>query len=44
MMRKTNKVPKMAAGGKAVKCWPGYTKQGTKIGKGGKVVNNCVKK
>lgn len=43
-MRKTTKVPKMAAGGKAVKCWPGYKKQGSKVGKSGKVVNNCVKK
>jgi hypothetical protein len=24
-------------------CWEGYKKQGTKI-KGGKTVNNCVKK
>ena len=24
-------------------CWPGYVKKGTKM-KGGKVVNNCVKK
>ena len=24
-------------------CWKGYEKQGTKM-KGGKVVNNCVKK
>jgi len=26
----------------AQKCWPGYKKQGTKMGKSG-VVNNCVK-
>ena len=26
----------------AKKCWPGYKKQGTKMGKSG-VVNNCVK-
>lgn len=26
-----------------MKCWDGYRKQGTKIGKSGKVVNNCVK-
>ena len=37
------KAPKMASGG-AVKCWPGYKKQGSKIGKSGKTVNNCVKK
>jgi hypothetical protein len=29
-------------GGK-IKCWTGYVKQGTKK-KGGKTVNNCVKK
>lgn len=29
-------------GGK-VKCWTGYVKKGTKM-KGGKTVNNCVKK
>lgn len=29
---------------KEMKCWDGYKKQGTKIGKSGKVVNNCVKK
>lgn len=34
---------KMASGG-AVKCWPGYKKQGSKIGQTGKTVNNCVKK
>ena len=27
-----------------MKCWDGYKKQGTKIGRSGKVVNNCVKK
>lgn len=26
-----------------MKCWDGYRKQGTKIGRSGKVVNNCVK-
>ena len=26
----------------AKKCWPGYKKQGTKMGKSG-IVNNCVK-
>ena len=26
-----------------IKCWDGYRKQGTKIGKTGKKVNNCVK-
>lgn len=35
---------KMANGGSAQKCWPGYKKQGSKVGKSGKVVNNCVKK
>jgi len=25
-------------------CWEGYEKRGTKKGKGGKTVNNCVKK
>lgn len=47
MIKKTKKVSKpakMANGGTAKSCWPGYTKQGTKIGKSGKVVNNCVKK
>lgn len=29
---------------KEMKCWDGYKKQGTKIGRSGKVVNNCVKK
>ena len=28
---------------KEMNCWDGYKKQGTKIGKDGKVVNNCVK-
>lgn len=28
----------------AKKCWDGYEKRGTKKGKGGKTVNNCVKK
>jgi len=27
----------------AQKCWPGYEKKGTKRGKSGKMVNNCVK-
>lgn len=26
------------------KCWDGYEKRGTKKGKNGKAVNNCVKK
>ena len=30
-------------GGK-ISCWTGYVKKGTKKGKGGKTVNNCVKK
>lgn len=30
-------------GGK-ISCWTGYVKQGTKKGKGGKTVNDCVKK
>jgi len=25
-------------------CWEGYEKRGTKKGKNGKTVNNCVKK
>ena len=29
---------------KAKSCWTGYEKRGTKKGKGGKTVNNCVKK
>lgn len=29
--------------GGSISCWKGYEKQGTKI-KGGKTVNNCVKK
>lgn len=28
----------------AKNCWPGYKKQGSKVGQSGKVVNNCVKK
>lgn len=28
---------------KAQSCWKGYEKRGTKV-KGGKTVNNCVKK
>ena len=28
----------------AQKCWDGYEKRGTKKGKSGKTVNNCVKK
>jgi hypothetical protein len=34
--------PEMKNGGK-ISCWTGYVKQGTKK-KGGKTVNNCVKK
>jgi hypothetical protein len=34
--------PEMKNGGK-IKCWTGYVKKGTKK-KGGKTVNNCVKK
>lgn len=30
--------------GTQVKCWDGYIKQGSKVGKSGKIVNNCVKK
>ncbi len=33
---------KKKVGGK--KCWSGYTAKGTKQGKGGRKVNNCVKK
>jgi hypothetical protein len=35
--------PEMKNGGK-ISCWTGYIKKGTKKGKGGKTVNNCVKK
>ena len=34
--------PKYKSGG-SIKCWTGYVKKGTKM-KGGKKVNNCVKK
>jgi len=37
------KIKKITNGG-AVKCWTGYKKQGSKVGKSGKTVNNCVKK
>ncbi len=33
---------KLAKGGTAKSCWPGYKKKGSKI-LNGKVVNNCVK-
>ena len=46
-MKKTTaaakKAPKMANGGKAKSCWPGYTAMGKK-NLNGKMVNNCVKK
>jgi hypothetical protein len=35
---------KLAKGGTAKSCWPGYVQKGTKIGQSGKKVNNCVKK
>jgi len=35
--------PKMAKGGAAKSCWPGYEKKGTKK-MYGKTYNNCVKK
>ena len=40
---KASKTPKMMSGG-STKCWPGYKKQGSKIGRSGKTVNNCIKK
>ena len=40
-MRKTNKRGSKSATKKS--CWKGYKKKGTKI-KGGKRVNNCIKK
>ena len=36
-----NMAAKKKVGGKS--CWKGYSAQGTKKGKGGKRVNNCVK-
>jgi len=36
-------VKKIMKQGGDISCWTGYVKQGTKI-KGGKTVNNCVKK
>jgi hypothetical protein len=36
-------VKKVMKQGGDISCWTGYVKQGTKI-KGGKTVNNCVKK
>lgn len=44
MALKKKTTPKMANGGSTQKCWPGYKKQGSKIGQSGKTVNNCVKK
>lgn len=41
-MKKAGKTPKMKSGG-SKKCWPGYTKKGTKT-MYGKTYNNCVKK
>jgi hypothetical protein len=35
--------PKMAKGGSAKSCWPGYEKKGSKT-MYGKTYNNCVKK
>ena len=42
-MKKAGKKPKMAKGGTAKSCWPGYEKKGTKK-MYGKTYNNCVKK
>jgi hypothetical protein len=42
-MKKAGKTPKMAKGGSAKKCWPGYEKKGSKT-MYGKTYNNCVKK
>ena len=42
-MKKVGKTPKMAKGGTAKSCWPGYEKKGTKK-MYGKTYNNCVKK
>jgi hypothetical protein len=44
-MKKAGKTPKpkMAKGGSAKNCWPGYEKKGTKK-MYGKTYNNCVKK
>ena len=42
-MKKAGKKPKMANGGTAKSCWPGYEKKGTKK-MYGKTYNNCVKK
>ena len=40
---KAGKAPKMAKGGTAKSCWPGYEKKGIKK-MYGKTYNNCVKK
>jgi hypothetical protein len=42
-MKAAGKKPKMAKGGTAKKCWPGYEKKGSKT-MYGKTYNNCVKK
>jgi len=42
-MKKVGKTPKMAKGGSAKNCWPGYKKEGSKT-MYGKTYNNCVKK
>jgi len=42
-MKRAGKTPKMAKGGTAKSCWPGYEKKGTKK-MYGKTYNNCVKK
>jgi len=44
-MKKAGKTPKpkMAKGGSAKSCWPGYEKKGSKT-MYGKIYNNCVKK
>lgn len=43
-LKKASSINKMKNGGVAQKCWPGYKKQGSKMGKSGRIVNNCVKK
>ena len=42
-MKKPSTKLKKAKSGTNISCWKGYEKKGTKM-KGGKIVNNCVKK
>ena len=42
MLKQEKKIKTMKSGGK-ISCWTGYKKEGKKM-KGGKKVNNCVKK